>query len=939
MMRLIACHTLPKGKPKKRRTALKDVRRNTYILLLIILASVFSPVMKVNAQDETIPIDVLTVFNKMTPDERVGQLFLVSFSGTDVSPESKIFDLIRNHYIGGVVLLSSNDNFSPMPNTLDDTRVLINELQKKNWDGSFIKTIDPITNNEHYPAYVPLFIALSQEGDGYPTDQLLSGLTPLPSQMAIGATWDPALSQKAGEVMGRELSALGVNLYLGLSLDVLDVVSPQALNDLGVRSFGGDPYWVGQMGSAYIKGLHEGSAQRMLVVAKHFPGQGGTDRSTDTEIATVRKSLEQLKQIELAPFFEVTSHPEDKLSIVDGLLVSHIRYQGFQGNIRATTRPVSFDAQALSDLLLLPQFSPWRDSGGIIISDDLGSRAVKEFYSLGGDVFSARTVARDAFLAGNDMLYLGQITSADALDNYSTVVDVLSFFSQKYREDPAFAARVDAAVIRILTRKLALYDIAYISKILTSSENLKGINISQDLMFEIARDSSTLISPSTQDLANVLPSPPQSGDRLVFITDSISVKQCSQCDPQPSLAVEALQQVVLRLYGPSSGKQTSENMLSSYSFETLQSLLNGTDTSFLGSDIDRADWVIISIVDSARDQPQLLRQFLLEKQNQLSDKRVILLSFGAPYYLDSTDISKLTAYFGLYSKQPAFIDVAARLLYQELTPRGASPVSIPGVGYDLINVTAPDAKQIISLFLDLEPVADSQALPTQQTTPVPLYEIGDTIGIRTGVIIDQNGNPVPDGTVVKFSMDLTGEGGGILQQVESVTVNGISHASFGLDKHGLLQIRVESEPAIVSELLQLDVSTDGASAVTLIVPALSETLIPELPVDPKAEENNYITRSGHPNFNGWLLITFIIFIIFGVAYWSGVKIYKYQQKGLRMAIGAALGALTVYNYFALGLFDSQSWVLTNGIYGVTIFVIVGAFLGWIIVLVQTNRTR
>jgi len=37
--------------------------------------------------------------------------------------------------------------------------------------------------------------------------------------MAIGATWDRGLSEQAGKVMGSELSALGFNLYLGLTLE------------------------------------------------------------------------------------------------------------------------------------------------------------------------------------------------------------------------------------------------------------------------------------------------------------------------------------------------------------------------------------------------------------------------------------------------------------------------------------------------------------------------------------------------------------------------------------------------------------------------------------------------------------------------------------------------------------------------------------------------
>ena len=132
-----------------------------------------------------------------------------------------------------------------------------------------------------------------------------------------------------------------------------------------MRSFGGDPYWVGELGKAYISGLHKGSLGRLAAIAKHFPGQGGSDRQPEAEIATVRKTFEQLKQIELAPFFAVTSSANPPEAAVDGLLLSHIRYQGFQRNIRQSTLPLSFDRTALNDILSLPEFVPWRDAGGI----------------------------------------------------------------------------------------------------------------------------------------------------------------------------------------------------------------------------------------------------------------------------------------------------------------------------------------------------------------------------------------------------------------------------------------------------------------------------------------------------------------------------------------------------------------------------------------------
>jgi beta-N-acetylhexosaminidase len=884
----------------------------------LMVASVGAP-LRVAAQTAAPPAQVLQLFSQMTPEERIGQLFLVTFTGTDTSNQSQIYDLITNHYIGGVVLRADNDNFVAAPNTLSAANQLIQNLQQIEWSNAVPPTPAPKAASH---AYIPLFIAISQSGDGAPGDQILNGLTPLPSEMAIGATWSPDFANKVGRVMGSELAALGVNMYLGPSLDVLDSPNPAANGDLGSSVFGGDPYWVGKMGSAYVAGLHAGSQSRLLVIAKHFPGDGSSDRPIDQEVPTVRKSLDQLKQVELFPFFQVTGNAATRDARVDGLLVSHIRYQGFQGNIRAATRPVSFDPQALAAILSLPQFSSWYAKGGLIVSDDLGTRAVRQFYSTGGS-FSARTVARDAFVAGNDLLDLGNIVSSDAPDNYSTVLRILDFFTQKYQEDTAFAQRVDASVQRILTLKYSLYGAFTLNNVLGTGQGLNSIGQSQDLTFQVASSAATLLSPDLQNLF----SPPQVRDRLVFFTDTSQSKQCSTCPGQPALPLNALQNAVVQLYGPQSGNQTSLYRVSSYSLDDLANYMNGKSPQTLQDDLNQSTWVIISLADSSKGQPQLISNFLSAQQDLLRNKRVVLFAFGAPYYLDATDISRLSAYYALYSKQPPFVEVAARLLFQELTPTGASPVSIPGLGYDLITATSPDPNQIITLVLDIPAAPAPTNGVTPEATAVPLFKIGDTIAIRTGVIKDHNGQPVPDGTVVHFSMTLTGEGGGILQQADATTTDGVARVSFGLDKPGLLQIRATSDPAQVSEVIQLDVSSGQPAAVTVIVPALTPQPTPEPAKTQAPIEDNFITLQGAPRFSAWFLALFLLLASAVLIFWAGYRI-EGPQWGVRWGMCALAGGLLAYNYFALGLPGSSQFALSNGIGGILLMTAVGALVGW-----------
>jgi beta-N-acetylhexosaminidase len=907
------------------------------LLLLIFIVALLNSTPMAGAESRLQTSNVQEVLASMTPEERVGQLFLVAFQGTDTHDQTQIYDLIANHHVGGVVFLSGNDNFLPAPDTIPTTYQLISTLQRIESSATTTSATNAQINDN---TYVPLFIGISQEGDGVPHDQILSGLTPLPSPMAIGATWDTELAQQVGAVLGSELSALGFNLYLGPSLDVVETPNPSARFDLGTRVFGGDPFWVGEMGREYISGVHAGSNQRMVVVAKHFPGRGASDRSPE-EVATVSKSLEELKQIELLPFSAVTNSMEAN-ELADGLLVSHIRYQGFQENIRATTRPMSLDESALSEVVALPEFATWRDNGGLIVSDALGSPAVRDFYSQTGEKFSPRLAARDAFFAGNDLLYLGNITSENPnIENpneetYTATLGILEYFVQQYGTDGSFAQRVDEAVTRILAQKLRIYDEFTLSNVLAPENGLENIGASEEIVSEVARNAATLINPSPEELSTLLPAVPTQGERIAFLTDTSLYKQCNSCLWEEGFAADALQRAVLRLYGPEGSGQVVNSRLNSFPFTELELMLNGESQTDIESILESADWIVISLTDVGDGQIALLQRFFSERSNLIRNKKVILFSFTAPYYLDPTDISRFTAYYALYSKQPAFVEMAARLLFQQLVPlQGASPVSIPAIRYDLREATQPDPAQIIPLAEDRAveatptsgiPVTTLTVSPTQ--TEVPLYRIGDTISVSAGPIYDHNHHLVPDGTPVRFIMTTTDESGPIPKEELSNTVMGIARASFSIDRPGEVEIRAISEPALESFKIELSASVEGG-VLTIVTPSV--TAIIETP-SPTAtpvivEIDQLITLEGYPRLGMWLLV--MIALVGGaiLMYWAVSRLTS-PRWGLRWALCVFLGGLLAYNYLALGFPGATEWIATSaGEFGVLILTFAGQLIG------------
>ncbi len=910
------------------------------VVLFTFLAPTFQSQAAPPVQTSSPEIRALELLAELTPEERVGQLFLVTFQGTNADAETQIHDLITNHYLGGVVLSAENNNFTEAGQTISDAWILTNQLQNIRFSSTQEDHVIPISGETFLPSYIPLFIGLSQEGDGPPNDEIFNGLTPMPSQLSIGATWNPELAKQVGNFTGQELASIGINLLFGPSLDVSETPNPGGEGDLDVRVYGGDPYWVGEMAKAYIEGVHEGASNHIAVVGTHFPGLGSADRLPDYEVATVRKSLEQLQQIELAPFFTVTGNAADETSRLDALQVSHIRYQGLQGNIRSTTRPISFDQPALGLLMDLSPFATWRDGGGVIISDDLGSRAVRRFHDPTEETFNARRLALDAFLAGNDMLYVNNFVAGGDPDTYTTITRTLEFFAQRYRDDPVFAQRVDESVLRILTLKYRMYGFFTLNLVLPTG-NLDALDTveSRQITSEVAQRGATLISPPLSEIDNVLPNAPGFNDRIVFVTDSFPVQQCTECPVQEALAIDALEQSVINLFGPGAEGLISQANLNSYSFEQLTLMLDSEDeTGLVERNLSRAHWIIFTTldVDADRAESLALQRFLAERHDLTSGKNIVVFAANAPYYLDATDISKLTVFFGLYGKTAPFMDVAARLLFREIaSPEGALPVSVPGIGYELISATSPNPENAIPLTLDSPESGENT--PSPEIPSELEYRIGDSIPLKVGVILDHNNNPVPDNTPIQIIASINGQD---FPSIDLMSVDGTAFASYEFEQSGTVRLRAISGAASSEELV-FDIPAEDSPEPTPTelptqtpIPSLTPTIPPPTPT-PMPEPDIEPQSTG---LRDWGIALLIIAAVSWGAARVGTLIGR-VRRGVRWGLVSAIAGLLTYTYGALSLPGSEWAMQTPQHWGLLLGTFVGSLLGWGISAIFTDQGR
>lgn len=288
----------------------------------------------------------------MNLEQRIGQKLLLAFECKELTPEVR--SAFQKYFPCGVTLFRpfNIDNPTQLRALTDSFQQLAHEL--------------------HLP---PLLIATDQEGG-----QLMSigDGTPLPGNMALGATRSAKLARCAGEVLGRELAALGINVNYAPCADVnINPKNPV----VGVRSFGEDPNLVGELAAALIEGMQ---SQGVAATAKHFPGHGDTASDSHHALPTVPHQWGRLQAVEFPPF-KAAIQAQTKL-----VMTAHLGIPSIDG---ADAPPATLSHNILTGLLR-------HELGfkGVIITDAMDMHAIRQGDLLGVDAVRAVNAGADLLL-------------------------------------------------------------------------------------------------------------------------------------------------------------------------------------------------------------------------------------------------------------------------------------------------------------------------------------------------------------------------------------------------------------------------------------------------------------------------------------------------------------------------------------------------------------
>lgn len=401
---------------------------------------------------------------KMTTEEKIAQMLMPDFryyedekgekqNVTEMRPE--IEELLKKHSFAGVIFFGMN---------MTDTE-------------SAVRLVDAMqTANAAVKGRAQLLTAIDQEGG--PVVRLGHGCQ-MPSNMALGAIGDPEAARQAGQLIGEELRAIGLNYN---AAPVVDVNSNPENPVIGLRSFSDDPALVAKMGTALMRGLQSAG---LISTLKHFPGHGDTVTDSHTGLARVEKSLEELKEFELIPFQACID------AGAEAIMTAHIQYPAVEKKttVSVETGEVINLPATLSKVILTDLLRGEMGFDGVIISDAMDMDAVAKH-------FEPMNAAKMAIEAGVNIILMP--VSTGTTEGLAELEHYIQSVAELVDRGEISGDQVNDSVLRILKLKekhglLAPYDGSNLEVRVKNALETVGSDEHHEIEMQLASRALTLV--------------------------------------------------------------------------------------------------------------------------------------------------------------------------------------------------------------------------------------------------------------------------------------------------------------------------------------------------------------------------------------------------------------------------------------------------------------
>lgn len=212
---------------------------------------------------------------------------------------------------------------------------------------------------------IPMLICADQEGGS--VYRLGTG-TALPGNMALGAAGDGKYARMAGQVIGSELSVLGINTNLAPVVDVNNNANNPVI---GLRAYGDEPDAIGRLACETIAGMKE---YNVIGCVKHFPGHGDTATDSHYGLPSVNKSLATLQNCELKPFSAAIKQG------VQMIMTAHILYPQLEKDKILSSKTGKSESlpATMSDDIITGLLKKQMGFEGIVVTDAMNMAGITD---------------------------------------------------------------------------------------------------------------------------------------------------------------------------------------------------------------------------------------------------------------------------------------------------------------------------------------------------------------------------------------------------------------------------------------------------------------------------------------------------------------------------------------------------------------------------------
>src|SRR6201997_1917799 len=554
---------------------------------------------------------------KLTVEEKVGQLFMVWARAQFLNSQSDIYTQLRTaidkYHVGSFAMTVPVDGNFLFKSEPYEAAVMLNALQKD--------------------SKLPLLFAADFERG---LTMRLNGPTMFPHAMAFGAAGKIDYAEQFGRITAQESRAIGIHWNF---FPVADVNSNPVNPVINTRSFGEDPAQVGDMVAAYIKGAHEAG---MLATAKHFPGHGDTATDSHLGIARVNGDMAHLKSIELPPFQKAID------SGVDSIMVAHASVPALEPD---PNRVATTSSRIVTDLL-----KKQMKFQGIVTTDALDMAGLTRLYA--ADVGRA---AVEAFKAGNDLLLI----PADLDASYKAMLKAV-----ESGEIPA--ARLDESVLKLLKTKASLglnkarlVDVTGVGQEVGKPQNmLVGQEVADDAVTLVRENGNVLPLKSMGTAKGGLPytTTEETHNRVVVIVFSDDVRMTAGRVFERQMRARVPDANVL-FVDPRIAEGMTDDVL--HAVNEAQVVVAAVYAAPVPGGMRNST----AVPDATGT--------LLTKMVEHARKKMAVVALGSPYVV--AGFPEIQNYLCTFSNETVSELSAVKALFGEIPIRGHLPVSIPNV--------------------------------------------------------------------------------------------------------------------------------------------------------------------------------------------------------------------------------------------------------------------